>query len=218
MFKLTGKIPWEWTDVHEQAFEDLREEALLNITLAAPDFAERFYVECDASDDGWGYSIYQLKDKTIVETPANRKVIKYESGSWSPAMRDRPPYYREGDVLVTAVIDGCYYSRASPFPLMCWSDQAPLQWIKTSSKGAVTAWRIMHLNDKDYEVKHRPGKLMTVPDTLSRYPMIGPRTMTRVGIQNAVEVLLTALAESAKEIRRMWVWASQDTTSIARMV
>jgi hypothetical protein len=203
--------------MHEQMFENLREEALLNITLAAPDFKKRFCVECDASYDGWGSSIYQLKDITVADTPANRNVIKYESGSWSPAMRDRPPYYREGDVLVTAMIDGCYYARASPSPLLCWSDQAPLQWIKTTSKGAVTAWRIMHLNDKDYEVKHRPGRFMQVPDTLSRYPMIGRRTRTRVDIKNAVDVLLRSLPDSTKEIHRMWVWASQDTTEIARI-
>ena len=82
----------------------------------------------------------------------------------------------------------------------------------------MTAWRIMHLNDKDYEVRHKPGYKMTVPDTLSRYPMIGPRTMTRIGIRNAVDLLLSALPEAAKQIRKLWVWASQDTVEIARMV
>ena len=81
LFKLTGKVPWEWTDVHEAAFEELRAAALANIVLAAPDFTQRFYVDTDASDDGWGYSIYQLRDPDAKDEPINRKVIKYASGA-----------------------------------------------------------------------------------------------------------------------------------------
>ena len=97
-------------------------------------------------------------------------------------MRGKPPYYLEADALITCIEHAAYYSRATKYPLIVYCDQAALQWIKTASKGAVTAWRIERLNGLNYEVKYKPGKINVVADALSRYPMIGPRQLSRTGI------------------------------------
>ena len=94
-------------------------------------------------------------------------------------MRGKPPYYLEADALITCIERATYYSRATKYPLIVYCDQAALQWIKTASKGAVTAWRIERLNGLNYEVKYKPGKINVVADALSRYPMIGPRQLGR---------------------------------------
>ena len=63
----------------------------------------------------------------------------------------------------------------------------------------------MHLNDNNYEVRHRPGFKIFVPDSLLRYPMIGPRTMACVSIRNDANILLRSLPEGVKAMRKLWV-------------
>ena len=66
-------------------------------------------------------------------------------------------YYTEADAMITAAPDAKYYAQATPFLFLILTDQAPLQWIKTCSKGRVTAWRIEQLWDIGYTVFYRPG-------------------------------------------------------------
>ena len=57
----------------------------------------------------------------------------------------------------------------------------------------MTGWRIENLAGMDYTVKYRPGPMNGVPDAVSRYPFLGPKSLTRVGTENALDVLLDAL-------------------------
>ena len=41
--------------------------------------------------------------------------------------------------------------------------------------------------------------------------MLGPRQLNRVGIANAMDVLLKALPAAAADTRRVWLWAGHDT-------
>ena len=66
--------------------------------------------------------------------------------------------------MITAALDAKYYAQATPFPLLILTDQAPLQWIKTCSKGRVTAWRIEQLWGIEYMVVYRPGSWNVVAD------------------------------------------------------
>ena len=56
-------------------FESLRQAALDSIVLAAPDFERQFIVASDASEDGKGWVIYQLKDPNGKDNQANRDII-----------------------------------------------------------------------------------------------------------------------------------------------
>ena len=132
---------------------------------------------CDASDDGKGVQLYQLKDPTLKDTPDNRATIAYYSKAWLPPMAKRLAYYKEADVLITGLTLARPYADASPFPITAWTDHAPLQWIKTAAKGPVTGWRIENLAGMDYIIKYRPGPQNHVPDALSRYPFIGPKRL-----------------------------------------
>ena len=98
---LTAKdVPWKWRkDVEDAAFEKLRAACLTNTILAPPDFKKQFFVDVDASDDGKGFTIYQLIDPKLGDTLKNRAVIEYYSKAWGPSMVGKPPYYCEGDAL-----------------------------------------------------------------------------------------------------------------------
>ena len=90
---LTRKgIDWTWRDdIENAAYEKLRSECLENKILAAPDFKKQFFADSDASDDGKGHVIFQLKDPKLPYTLDNRQVICYYSKAWSPSMRGKPP-------------------------------------------------------------------------------------------------------------------------------
>ena len=81
-------------------------------------------------------------------------------------MARRPPYYKETDVLITALTLARPYADVTPFPITAYTDHAPLQWIETATKGPVTGWRIENLNGMDYIVRYRSGPLNGVPDAL----------------------------------------------------
>ena len=200
------------------AFESLRQAALDNIVLAAPDFKRQFIMASDASEDGKGWVIYQLKDPNGKDNQANRDIIKYGSKAWERSMREGkvPPYYTEADAMITGALDAKYYAQATPFPLLILTDQAPLQWIKTCSKGRVTAWRIEQLWDIEYEVRYRPGSWNIVADALSRYPMLGPQLLARIGIESALESLCNSLTVNARTAKNLWAWAGKDTHLVSR--
>ena len=63
LHNLTKKsVVWDWSDECQASFESLRNACLENGILAAPDYTKPFCVGCDASDDGKGVQLYQLKD------------------------------------------------------------------------------------------------------------------------------------------------------------
>ena len=143
--------------------------------------AKLFRAATDASADKKGVHIYQLKDPSkcaLLEAdldPSSRDRIMYYSKAWTDSMLGKPPYYQEADALITGLTVVKPYGEASPLTTLGITDHAPLQWIKTSAKGPVTAWRIDNLNGMDYAVAHRPGVKHDTPDAMSRYPFLGPK-------------------------------------------
>ena len=78
LHNLTKKsVVWDWSDECQAAFESLRKACLENGILAAPDYTKGFSVGCDASDDGKGVQLYQLKDPALKDTPDNCDTIAY---------------------------------------------------------------------------------------------------------------------------------------------
>ena len=207
--------PWKWGDEQTQAFKACKAACLENNILSVPDYTSQFRVRWDASCDGKGHVVYQLKDETKPDRVGNRNHIRYASRVWKPSLRNRPPYYLEGDAMVDAIVDGSRYARATTYPLLAFGDQAPLQWVKHCAKGPLNAWRIEQLQECEYEVYYTPGK-QNIADPISRYPMLGPRQFTRLGLESAMATLLKTLPKPIKDIRHMWVWANHDTTEVAK--
>ena len=105
LHNLTRKgVTWHWSEECNAHFENLRDACLTNKILAAPRYDKPFVVACDASDDGKGCQLYQLKDPDKPDTLNNRDTIAYYSKVWTPAMAKRPPYYKEADALITGLV------------------------------------------------------------------------------------------------------------------
>jgi len=172
----------------------------------------------DASEDGYGYLIYQLKDQTQPDVRDNRAILKYASQAWPAALRHRPPYYQEGFAFVEGACDSKYYAVASPFPLHMKTDHKPLKWLKTCVKGPLNQWRVAKITDLDYDIEHRDGVLNDDADTVSRHPMLGARSLVRVGTDVAMKEILKTLPEQTANTDKWWVWAGRDTATMTKIV
>ena len=56
------KVPFEWLEVHQSAFEKLKIELAKAVSLIIPDFSKEFHIRTDASDIAVGAVLYQLDD------------------------------------------------------------------------------------------------------------------------------------------------------------
>jgi hypothetical protein len=56
---LKKNAQFQWTSIHQQAFEALKQALIFAPVLALPDFSESFIVETDASDKGVGAVLMQ---------------------------------------------------------------------------------------------------------------------------------------------------------------
>ena len=99
-------------------------------------------------------------------------------------------------------------------PLMLMSQ--PLVWVKNSDKGRVTHWRMENAQGVDYEIEYLPGPQNIVADACSRYPMLGPKVLTRLGLEHAFKCLLDFLPDEVRSVESCWLHAGKDTDLLAR--
>ena len=144
------------------------------------------------------------------------RVISWYSKAWTPAMRARPVYYREAEALYWGIGKVKFYAQAADHTLTVLTDQQPLRWARHSEKGLVTKWRVEVAGDVDYTVEYTPGETNFLADAASRYPMLGPRRITRMGLEHSFERLLSFLPDSARDAPRAWLHAGKDTATLSR--
>ena len=201
------KVPYIFTKEHEQAVDEIRKIILSGVHLHAPKPDIPLRLDTDGSDDGWGAVLYQ-----IIED--ERYVIKMWSKKWdTEAWQKKPPYHREAKAWMNGMELALPYTLFNKHPLECYTDHSPLTWIKhTSGKGPVSQFIIDKLSLVDYNMHYVKGEDNEVADALSRFPLLGPRTLTRTGLKGAVDILLSALTEAYPlDATKIWFDAGKDT-------
>jgi hypothetical protein len=183
---LKGSKPiFSWTDAQQQAFDKIRDLLLGGIHLPAPNYCIPFHLATDASEDGKGACLHQLPTVPVEEqhpwnlklhSPDNMAVVSFFSKAWNDAQRNRPPFYLEADGLLWAMGKAKFYALSSPFPLYTCSDHMPLQWMSKSQKGPVSQFLIEELSESELDYVHQyiEGKSNSIPDAISRHPLLGP--------------------------------------------
>ena len=56
--RLTGNMTWRWTEVEQNSFDKLKNLTCARPSLWNPDHTRALYLDTDASEDGWGYTMY----------------------------------------------------------------------------------------------------------------------------------------------------------------
>jgi transposase InsO family protein len=208
---LKGKPPtFRWGPEQQAAFDTIRDKLLEGVHLAAPDFSLPFHLATDASEDGKGGELYQLPSIPIaqqypydvkIHAPDNHAVIFFLSKAFDETQRLRPPFYLEGDSLLWCTLKCKFYALSSPFPLYTYSDHMPLKWMEKTEKGPISSFILEHLSEMETVHQYIQGKVNTLPDACSRYPMLGPKRLATRGLANSVSEMLRRLPCRIKAVK-----------------
>lgn len=149
-----------WDEKREQAFRSLKNALTQRPVLRAPDYAQPFFVQCDASDRGLGVVLCQkLKDEEHPILYASRKLTTREE-AYSASEK-------ECACLVWAAQKLSCYLAGATFTFE--TDHCPLTWLQQMSpkNGRLLRWSLA-LQEFNFRVTYKRGKLNSNADTLSR--------------------------------------------------
>ena len=160
---LKKDAPFIWGEKQQNAFDRLKEMLIKAPILSYPDFDKPFIIYTDASGIGLGAVLSQIKDDE------KEHVIAYASRSLNPAEKNYSVTDQECLAVVWAIKHFQHYLGLKPFTII--TDHIALKWLQTSKmpKGRRARW-VMELQQYDFSIKHRPGKLNANADALSRTP------------------------------------------------
>jgi hypothetical protein len=186
----------------------VREKLLAGVHLSAPDFELPFHLTSDASEDGKDAELYQLPGVPVADqypydakthAPERHAVIFFIFKAFNETQRVKHPFYLEGDALLWATDKSRYYALSSPYPPHTYSHHMPLNWMHKTEKGPISSFIIERLAEIDTVHQYVQGKLNTLPDACSRFPMLGPRDLAPRGYTHSVEELLRRLPVAMKD-------------------
>lgn len=151
---------FKWTNEAQEAFDELKRRLTSSPVLAAPTFGDPWFLETDASDVGIGGVLKQKQGD-------EEKVIAYFSKKLSKAARKYTVTEREALAVISAIEKFRCYIEGAHFTVI--TDHASLKWLNNlkDPQGRLARWAL-RLQAHDYEILHRPGSQMAVPDALSR--------------------------------------------------
>ena len=176
----------DWTHDMEQAFRKLKSLLAEAVVLAHPDFTRPFMLSVDASLDGIGAVLSQIKEGETKARP-----IAFASKSLSQSQRNYPAHRLEFLALKWAVSDKfSHWLKGHVFTV--WTDNNPLTHIMTKPKLDCCEQRwVAKLAGYNFDIKYVPGPQNVVADALSRVPFV----KQRVGLRLLEEPLNSLLSE-----------------------
>ena len=157
------KLPIVWNDLTEKAFQDVKQALVSAPILSSPDFSLKFTIQCDASLTGLGSVLTQSQDGV-------EKVIAFASRSLSRTERNWSTYQRELAAVLFGVTKFRPFIEGTHFTVI--TDHYSLLWFhKLREPTGILARWATQLQQFDFDIVHRKGKLNVVPDALSRSPL-----------------------------------------------
>ncbi|XP_065365361.1 uncharacterized protein LOC135958385 [Calliphora vicina] len=158
---LSTKRKYQWTESAQTAFDTIKTMLTTAPVLSNPDFSQKFYLHCDASDYGIGAVLVQL-DKEGCEKP-----IAYMSKKLNTAQRNYSVTERECLAAVEAIQKFRCYLELQEFEVI--TDHSSLVWLmkQPNLSGRLARW-VFKLQSYKFSISHRKGKDHIVPDALSR--------------------------------------------------
>ena len=152
----------EWTAECEVAFHKLKELCSSTPVLAYPDYKQKSKLYTDASENGLGAVLTQIKDDNL------ERLVAYASRTLLE--RNYDAHKLEFLALKWAITDRFHeYLYGGTFDV--YTDNNPLTYILTSAKLDVVGqhW-VASLGPYNFSLHYNPGHQNTVADSLSRIP------------------------------------------------
>jgi hypothetical protein len=154
---------WDWGDKQTEAFKELKEAFTQASVLGMPDPDLPLIIECDASDFATG-AVLSQRDQDGKIHP-----IAFQSATMNNAEQNYKIYDKELLAIIRALEAWCHYLKGAQHKVIILSNHQNLQYFSTSKTltRRQAHWSLF-LNQFDFEIKHRPGRLGGKPDKLSR--------------------------------------------------
>ena len=173
---------FHWSENCQAAFDQLKARLTTSPITAFPDFSQAFRLYTDASMAGLCAILAQVRE-------GKERIICCASRALNNAEKSYPATKLECLAIVWAVAKFRPYLMAMPFEV--FTDHYALQWLKTMRTGSALLHRwSAALEEYDFTVRHRPGKIQTHVDGLSRLPLdpAPPEdTILHIEVQNEEE-------------------------------
>ena len=172
---LTHKdVLWHWTEEHEKAMKTVKELVSDDVKLRYYDKEKPLVLQCDASDFGLGACIMQEGAPIAF---ASRRLTPTERG------------YAQIEKELLSVVFGIekFHTYTYGRPIFVESDHKPLESI-VRKQLHMTPKRLqrmlLRLQGYDINLRYRPGREMTLADTLSRAPRDSQQSEPEKNIEN----------------------------------
>lgn len=154
------KFIYEFDDECRNAFNQIKEILANDVTLKIPNFNERFYISCDASNTAIAAVLAQGK-------PPDDRPIQFFSKTLQPNQQKWIAMERECLALTTAVKEFAPYLQGREFTLI--TDNLALVYINGHNDAYSKLFRMkMDLTAYKYTIVYRPGAQNRVADALTR--------------------------------------------------
>ena len=151
---LKKNTTWNWTEVHEKAFNMVKEAASEHTLLVKFNPTLPLLLMCDASDTGAGGLLYQLEKGEV-------KAISWFAKKFSSA--EQKYNTREKELLAIK----CSLEFFHQYTKYNHTDHESLRWMKNSTSGRVQRWSLC-LMEYSITLYYMPGEGNVVADWLSR--------------------------------------------------
>ena len=178
--ELTKKnVKFVWTDVHQQAFEQIKESIYNSNILHHIDYSLPLVLRVDAAKTGCGGHLVQIR--TVNKVDAEGKLMYDEHGqiiqeqveetilffshSFSPQAAMWSTIEQECYAIFHGVTRLQEYLLGVPFTLE--TDHRNLLWLSKSAVPKLVRWRL-RLQEFDMDIVHVPGVTQLIADGMSR--------------------------------------------------
>ena len=153
---------WEWTPARQKSFDGLRTALTRAPVLAFPKENCLFVLDTDASDFAIGAVLSQVQG-------GEEKVIAYYSKTLDGTQRRYCTTKRELLAIRASIEQWAHHLRMEEFVLR--TDHQALKWVSTMkcNDRAMLNWA-SYVRTFKFEIEHRPGRLHSNADALSRAP------------------------------------------------
>ena len=207
LMELVKAEKYNWTEVHQNAFVELKRRMLAGAVLAHPDSSKVYYLECDASNFGLGYILAQSADD------GRMRAICFGSRALTPTEQNYAATERECLAVVEGVKKYHVYLHGNKFVVV--TDHKALIWLMNHADptSKLMRWAVK-LQGYEFSIIHRAGKASANVDALSRLVESAPRhkfpSSTKQGevavidYQEEIAVIEHELEARAALIKAQW--------------
>lgn len=211
---LKQDVSYIWGEHQREAFNNIKKLISEAPTLAYFDHSKKIIISADASSYGLGACLMQENEQS------EREVVAYISRT----MTDTERYYAqiEKEALGLTWASEKFSEYVTGIQITLETDHKPLlQILKTKHLDSLTPRLLrfrMRLMKYDYDIVYTPGKLLVIPDSLSRSPLPSSSDTEELGLEVEAFVNLIIGSLPIKDNYLLKIKESQDKDESCKLI